>query len=707
MKLSIGMIIKNEEEHLERCLTGIKPILENVDSELIIADTGSTDNSVEIAKRFTENVFHFEWINDFAAARNSTLQRARGEWYMFVDGDEVFKSCDNIIKFFNSGEYKKFNSASFVIRNLLSSLGDNTNIHYDDFNAPRLTRILPYTQFSGEIHESLNTYSPPIKKLNDIAEHYGYLYKNDEELQAKMKRNIDLLHNELENAGNKDTSKIYLQLFESYSNIDKDKAYEYLEKGIETAKCNKSKFLVALYCDKAGEMFAKNKYEQAIESCNEYFKIDKDIRPGPLTSDAEVYAIKASSEYNLMDYNAAIEDYINFFKTFKLIKSDKLNTFDAYMITYSIAIDRNFIPILNEFVYCCRHAGKYNLAADYLQSMPIYRYSVVDNHVSVIVSQIIHVLEHFDYKNVNQYYKQLNGFGKQKLKEFLCLDLFKTEKKKDIISALYDISKTDDEFREKTKILDLFFDEKTVPKEELYSFAGKYCINDNPEIMFVALQQGNDLTEMFKSPSFDMKLTVYNGYMTVYGFAKAVENYTADSIVKTESIPEAAKFYEYSMKTLPFYRSPRPESVEILSFGRLFDTFAALGKRYTEESGVGFEEMSQEMKSAVIACEIVEARIDKRYKDCFAAMKKAVLVYQGIAAVIDEYQRSVLAEYEASVKPDPANEMQRLAIMVKSNIRNYIALGNIEAARKTLSDYCMIAPDDPETEELEKLITSN
>ena len=52
MVLSIGMIVKNEEKYLDRCLSALKPILENVESELIIADTGSEDNTVEIAKKY-------------------------------------------------------------------------------------------------------------------------------------------------------------------------------------------------------------------------------------------------------------------------------------------------------------------------------------------------------------------------------------------------------------------------------------------------------------------------------------------------------------------------------------------------------------------------------------------------------------------------------------------------------------------------------
>ena len=56
MLLSIGMIVKNEEKYLEQCLTGLKQILDNVDSELIIADTGSTDRTVEIAKKLNLSI---------------------------------------------------------------------------------------------------------------------------------------------------------------------------------------------------------------------------------------------------------------------------------------------------------------------------------------------------------------------------------------------------------------------------------------------------------------------------------------------------------------------------------------------------------------------------------------------------------------------------------------------------------------------------
>lgn len=197
MLLTIGMIVKNEEKYLERCLNGIKPILEQVDSELIIADTGSTDRTVEIAKQFTDNVFYFEWIKDFAAARNSTLEKAQGEWFMFVDADEIFESCDEIIHFFNSGEYKKYNSASYIVRNIVRH-GDK--VSYSDFRAPRMTKILPATKFHKPVHECFTTYGEPLKLLNDVAMHYGYANTSDsDEAKAKFIRNTEILMKRYEN----------------------------------------------------------------------------------------------------------------------------------------------------------------------------------------------------------------------------------------------------------------------------------------------------------------------------------------------------------------------------------------------------------------------------------------------------------------------------------------------------------------------------
>ena len=121
MLLSIGMFVKNEEKFLRDCLTALTPILESVESELIIYDTGSTDATVEIAREFTDKVFCLEWRGDFSWARNHTLQKAKGRWYMYVDADEIFEDTADIVEFFALGMLKRFNTAFIKRVNIMQN----------------------------------------------------------------------------------------------------------------------------------------------------------------------------------------------------------------------------------------------------------------------------------------------------------------------------------------------------------------------------------------------------------------------------------------------------------------------------------------------------------------------------------------------------------------------------------------------------------
>jgi hypothetical protein len=80
--LTIGMIVKNESKILGECLKALTSLRENVKCELIIVDTGSEDNTVEIAKEYADEVRYFEWNGDFSAARNESLRDAKGDWFM-------------------------------------------------------------------------------------------------------------------------------------------------------------------------------------------------------------------------------------------------------------------------------------------------------------------------------------------------------------------------------------------------------------------------------------------------------------------------------------------------------------------------------------------------------------------------------------------------------------------------------------------------
>ena len=94
--ISLAMIVKNEQDVLERCLDNAK----NLFDEIIIVDTGSTDATKQIAKRFTPRVQDFEWVNDFSRARNYAFSLATCDYVMWLDADDILSNSlqENIPK---------------------------------------------------------------------------------------------------------------------------------------------------------------------------------------------------------------------------------------------------------------------------------------------------------------------------------------------------------------------------------------------------------------------------------------------------------------------------------------------------------------------------------------------------------------------------------------------------------------------------------
>ena len=90
VSVSLCMIVKNEEDVLERCLESAAGLAD----EIIIVDTGSTDRTQEIAARFTDQIFDFPWTDDFAAARNESFSHASMDYCMWLDADDVLLEAD-------------------------------------------------------------------------------------------------------------------------------------------------------------------------------------------------------------------------------------------------------------------------------------------------------------------------------------------------------------------------------------------------------------------------------------------------------------------------------------------------------------------------------------------------------------------------------------------------------------------------------------
>ncbi|WP_339377658.1 glycosyltransferase [Calothrix sp. NIES-2100] len=85
MKLSLCMIVKNEEATLPKCLSSVN----NVVDEIVVLDTGSSDRTPEIATAYGAKVHHFKWNNNFSTARNEALKYVTGDWILVLDADET------------------------------------------------------------------------------------------------------------------------------------------------------------------------------------------------------------------------------------------------------------------------------------------------------------------------------------------------------------------------------------------------------------------------------------------------------------------------------------------------------------------------------------------------------------------------------------------------------------------------------------------
>lgn len=226
-KISGCLIVKNESETLEKCIKSMLPVL----NELIVVDTGSTDNTVEIAKKYTNKVYHYEWNDNFSAARNFAICKARYEWIIFLDADEYFSenSPRNIRKTID----EENGQADALLTRGYNITGSGQIA--ETFNVVRVFRNKPELRYHGRIHESLNKKGKfMIADCTDIIEffHTGY---SEEVITNKNKndRNFSLLLKDIEERPTDGTAHYYLSVqyigIEDYENTlyHAKKAVEY------------------------------------------------------------------------------------------------------------------------------------------------------------------------------------------------------------------------------------------------------------------------------------------------------------------------------------------------------------------------------------------------------------------------------------------------------------------------------------------------
>ncbi|GIO28076.1 glycosyltransferase [Ornithinibacillus bavariensis] len=182
ISISLCMIVKNEEEVLARCLDSVKDIVD----EINIVDTGSTDNTVEIANRYTDRVFYFEWIGDFAAARNESFKYATKDYILYLDADDVLLEEDR----------KKLKELKETLDISVDSVSMYYNAGMDEYGnitlqyrRNRLVKRSRNFKWKGDCHQYLEVYGNIIN--SDIA-------VTHKKIRHSVGRNLSIYQKKLE-----------------------------------------------------------------------------------------------------------------------------------------------------------------------------------------------------------------------------------------------------------------------------------------------------------------------------------------------------------------------------------------------------------------------------------------------------------------------------------------------------------------------------
>lgn len=161
MEISLCMIVKNEEKVLARCLDSIADLMD----EIIIVDTGSTDRTKEIAAKYTQKIYDFEWIDDFAAARNFSFSKATKDYIYIADADEVVDE-ENRKKFMDLKQVL-LPEIEIVQMKYCNQLSHGTTYNFDEEYRPKLYKRLREFTWIEPVHEMVRL--DPVVYDSDIA----------------------------------------------------------------------------------------------------------------------------------------------------------------------------------------------------------------------------------------------------------------------------------------------------------------------------------------------------------------------------------------------------------------------------------------------------------------------------------------------------------------------------------------------------------
>lgn len=258
--ISICIIAKNEEKHMEAFLSSIQKHMKDYPHEIVVADTGSTDRTASIARKYTDKVFSFAWINDFSAARNFSIGCASHDWILVLDCDEYVVDLD--LNAFSRMAEQYPQAVGVLLRRNHYEMNGTDSVYTDQVERFFNRKLFHYEAIIHEQVRSLNGTPYTRVELPLTVEHCGYS-GSAEELVQKANRNNALLLKMLEE--NPDDPYLYFQLGQSYNMLhDDEKACYYYGKGLEYELEPEAEFVQMMVIGYGYALLHLERYDEAL-----------------------------------------------------------------------------------------------------------------------------------------------------------------------------------------------------------------------------------------------------------------------------------------------------------------------------------------------------------------------------------------------------------------------------------------------------------
>ena len=700
--VTISMLISNRIDTVEKCFESFRPLLEQIPSEFIAVDTvgdEKSDGSIDVARKYADKIVHFEWCDDFAAARNAGLKEARGKWLIYLDDDEWFDDVGPLIDFFSKPElYENYDRVSMMEHSYASV----SQIEYATNEFSRVSVIVPEAEFVDPVHEHLKgiNYRNEYTIKNTFIHHVGYIGKVGDK---KSDRNRKIMDKELKR--HPENLHLWIQQIAGAGG-DTDEMLKLSEKAVSELKRlklddwnNQNWIEIFLYRMKGYSQLKR--WDELDKNVDEFLENVKDIFYRGVAAECELsrdwvdLGVEKASDWIHMYFDAL--EYCQ--------KNDKKPVEISYFLSRDIN-SNDMYKMVSMYFNLCLKDNK-------------------DNAYENIRKMIFDVpWEIFDEKR-----KDVLAFGlKQAINEedketvkFLCDSFMHDE----IMSEEFfeqldrvDIGIESDTAQENFDQLIESIDDVTSDSLWIKQHARKKVSEDE-------LERSLSTETTFAYPNEDLVRTcIRNGISP----QKYIEKVSFEDVEK--SVSAIVSKEEKHLDRIPLFAS-EIESAWESSVQRNY-LLAALRKRYIlqgtmvlnkvlEESEKYCRNMIEYAKSVYLPELCVSASVllpkeirfaglfgkalnlkkSGELRECLAYLQQALDVFNESETLIRRIIQEIELDQRKQVKVD--DEMARLGNQVKSQIIALISQGQNEVASGLLKELKQITPEDPDLATLEKL----